>query len=567
MEPASARIALAAWNAARPTDWYAERHIRALVRRTLDGPRLAALDARAARFGAAVAAIGDAVRRAEAHPPELRSWDGAGNRVEEVVFDDAYHAAGRVVWASGVVAEAAAAGTSYEQATLLYLLSHEGEMGHGCPVTCTVGLVRCLRRRADAAVADRFLPPLVLADYDDADRGAQFLTEVQGGSDVGANAVVATPAGDGTWRITGEKWFCSVADADQFLVMARPVGAPPGTAGLGCFLVPRRLDGAINGFRIRRLKDKLGTRAMASGEIDFEGAVGWPIGPVDEGFRTAVTAMLNASRWLNAVGNCGILRRAYVEASSYARHREAFGRPIGDFPGVRTILAGLKLDWLAALHSTWLLTGLDEAVDTGAASEDDAAFHRFLVNANKYAVSTACTRAVHGAIELLGGNGAIESFSVLPRLLRDAVVYEQWEGTHNVLAAQVRRDLGRLGLAGVVFDRLGRMIKGAAHPELEPAATRAGAALEELAGRVQRCVADDAHGAVHFRTVLGDVMAAVQGAALLEAADREDDLELAAELRAVADLFARLRLDPEYRPEDDPGHLERVDLAVAGDAG
>ncbi len=562
-----ARADLAAWNASRPTNWHDELHLRALNRRVLGGERLAELERRAAAFGAEVAALGPLVARAEANPPAFVGWDGEGNRVERVEFDGAYHDAGRKVWGCGVVADTAEPGRSYEQATLLYLLSHEGEMGHGCPVTCTVGLIRSLRRRADEAVAARFLPALASADYDAADRGAQFLTEVQGGSDVGANTVAAEPAGDGTWRITGEKWFCSVADADQFLVTARPLGADDGTAGLGCFLVPRKIDGAINGFRIRRLKDKLGTRAMASAEIDFDGAVAWPIGPVDEGFKTAVTAMLNSSRWLNAVGNTGILARVYAEASSYARHRRAFGSRIGEFAAVRRILAGMKLEWLAALHSTWLLTGLDEAVDTGTASDEDAAVHRFLVNANKYLVSTSCTRAVHDGIELLGGNGAIETFSVLPRLLRDAVVYEQWEGTHNVLAAQVRRDLGRLGLAGVVFERVARMLKGVGHPELEPAATLAGAALEELEGRVARCLADDVHGDLHFRSVLGAITRAVQAAALLEAADAEHDVTLGAELRAVADLFAHNHLDPGFDPEADLSFATRVAYVLGDDAG
>ncbi len=566
MQPTAARADLAAWRAGRSANWHDERHLRALNRRHLgDGARLAALEQRGDAFGSAVAGIAELVERSETHPPELEAWDGIGERIDTVRFDEAYHATGRVVWASGVVADTGTPGRSYEQATLLYLLGHEGEMGHGCPVTCTVGLARALRRRATPEITARFLPPLLDPDYDRADRGAQFLTEVQGGSDVGANAVRAEPAGDGTWRITGEKWFCSVADADQFLVTARPEGAPEGTAGLGCFVVPRFVDGAPNGFRIRRLKDKLGTIAMASGEIDFEGAVAFPIGPVDEGFKTAVSAMLNSSRWLNAVGNCAMMARAYAEAAGYSRHRQAFGRRIGDFPAVRESLAALKLDWLACLHSTWLLTGLDEAVDRGDAGDEDVALHRFLVNANKYLVSTRGTLAVHRALELLGGNGAIESFSVLPRLLRDSVVYEQWEGTHNVLVAQVLRDMGRLGLAGVVFDRLGRMCKGIRHPELEPAATVASGALEELAASVQRAVEDPDHGAAHFRGTLGRLMRALQAAALLEAADGEPDPTLAAELRAVADLFAHLELESGYRPEADPGFMRRVDLALGPD--
>src|SRR5262249_17464480 len=151
-------------------------------------------------------------------------------------------------------------------------------------------------------VRDRFLPPLLLTDYAEAQRASQFVTEVQGGSDVGANASRAVPNGDGTYRISGEKWFCSVADADQFLMTARVHGAAAGTRGLGCFVVPREIDGAPNGFALRRLKLKLGTRAMASGEIDFDNAIAYPVGPVDEGFKTAAGVVLNTSRWLTAIG-------------------------------------------------------------------------------------------------------------------------------------------------------------------------------------------------------------------------------------------------------------------------
>ena len=188
---------------------------------------------------------------------------------------------------------------------------------------------------ADPDVRDRFLPPLLDTDFAHAQRGSQFLTEVQGGSDVGANATMARPQPDGSYEISGEKWFCSVADAQQFLVTARVPDAPAGTRGLGCFVVPRTLDGEPNGFVLRRLKEKLGTRGMASGEIDLDGARAWPIGPVEHGFRTAAGIVLNTSRWMTALGSAGMMRRAYLEASAYARHRRAFDRPIGEFASTR----------------------------------------------------------------------------------------------------------------------------------------------------------------------------------------------------------------------------------------
>ncbi len=182
-------------------------------------------------------------------------------------------------------------------------------------MVCTAGLVRALRTQASDELRERFLPPLLETDYDRAQRGAQFLTERHGGSDVGANRVEAVPDGD-AWRLHGEKWFCSVADADQFLVTARPRGAPEGTRGIGCFLVPRSgggfrdppAEGQARHARARDRRDRVRGRVSA-----------YALGPVEDGFRTAV-GVLNTSRWLNALGSAGLMQaRAICEARAFAR--------------------------------------------------------------------------------------------------------------------------------------------------------------------------------------------------------------------------------------------------------
>lgn len=480
-----ARDAFAAWRADIPSDPYgADTALRGLVATSVTDPgRRNALEDRASAFGRTVVHdIAPAVAQYErrGRGPELIRWDGIGRRVERIEFDGAYADAGRAIWASGIVADSGTPGRAYEQAVLLYLLSSEGEAGHACPAVCTIGLARALRRRGDDSVRAQFLPPLLETDYARTQRASQFLTEVQGGSDVGANATVAEPAGDGTYRISGEKWFCSVADADQFLVTARVSG--DGTRGLGTFVLPRSVDGAPNGFTIRRLKDKLGTRGMASGEIDFAGAIAYPVGPVEEGFKTAAGVVLNTSRWLTAVGATGMMRRAFVEAHAYAKHRRAFGRPIEEYPLVQETLASMEAEWLAALHLSWWCTELEDAVDRGTADAETIAFHRFFVNIAKYAASSAATRVIRDGIEVLGGNGTIEDFSVLPRLYRDAIVYESWEGTHNVLATQVLNDFGRLHLVDVI---------GARVEEAKPVLADA-----------QRSLDDPSWGARHFRSVL-----------------------------------------------------------------
>jgi alkylation response protein AidB-like acyl-CoA dehydrogenase len=565
-----ARRAFAEWRSRYPADPYSsDSHLDLANSRYLGPARLGDLRLRTVEFGKLVAGpLGVLVARYQSRPPELLRYDGAGNQLEQISFDEAYHDAGRYVWASGLLSHSAVAGASFEQANLFYLASLEGEMGHMCAATCTTGLVRVLRRHAPE-LAERFLPDLTSRDYDAALRGAQFLTEVQGGSDVGAVATVATADG-GAYRVTGEKWFCSVADADQFLLLARPDGALEGTAGLACFLVPRVLEGQINGFSVRRLKDKLGTTSMASAEIDFDRAEAYLVGDPGAGFKIMVTAMLNTSRWLNAIGNVGIMRRAYVEAANYAAVRKAFGRPIGDFPVVRQQLARIKAEWLAALHSTWELTALDEAVDLAAmgrgnATPVDVGFHRYLVNANKLVCSLAATGVVRQAIEILGGNGVIEDFSVLPRLLRDAVVYEQWEGTHNVLTAQVLRDMGRLGLAGTVVDRTATLLKGIADQDLGLVADRAQSQLEELAGYVVRSIDTPEFGALHFRGQLERLLRLHQIALLLRAAEENRTGAAGGELAAAAALLLGWYGEPAYRPEEDAQLAGTVDALVASD--
>ncbi|TPW15878.1 MAG: hypothetical protein FD127_474 [Acidimicrobiaceae bacterium] len=545
---AAARADLAAWKNAFPVDPYdADTPLQSVLARGLPADRLAALATEATSFGRAVVeVIGPAAARHEraGHTPELARWDGLGKRIETVEFDPAYHWAGTATWASGVVTHSGTPGRAYEQATLLYLLSLEGEAGHGCPATCTIGLARALRRRAEPEVRDRFLPPLLERDYAKAERGSQFLTEVQGGSDVGANATVAEPNGDGSYRITGEKWFCSVADAQQFLLTARVPDAPPGTRGLGCFVLPRMLDGAPNGFALRRLKDKLGTRGLASGEIDFERAAAWPIGPVDEGFKTAVGIVLNTSRWMTAVGGAGMMRRAYLEASAYAAHRKAFGRPISGFPAVRRTIAGIHAEWLGALHLVFALTALEDRIDADIASELDVLEHRFLVNATKYAVSIRATEVVRDAIEVLGGNGTIEDFSVLPRLYRDAMVYESWEGTHNVLAAQVLTDLGRLPILSVLEERVGKLLTRSTSPIADELASRWEAAIVDA----NRAVTDADYGAWNFRDILHQISGLYTCAHLLD-----DGQPVAAEH------LLRTRIAPGV----DPGLAERVDALTS----
>jgi len=377
--------------------------------------------------------------------PRLERYNGLGVRTEEVVFHPSYHDAGRLIWQTGVLADYKQPGNETLQMGIMHMLAQPGENGHNCPLACTAGLIKILQRVGNKEQQDRWLPGLLDRDYEKRIHASQFLTEVQGGSDVGSNAVVAKKDADG-WRIHGEKWFCSVIDAQLFLMTARPEGAPDGTRGLGLFVVPRTVDGQVNEFNVRRLKQKLGTRAMASAETDFAGARAYQVGELDRGFKNVVEHVLNTSRIFNAICCAGAMQGAYREAASFARHRTAFGQTIGRFPLVQEALALLRAETLGATASTLRLVSQADRMALGKGDETLAGAWRVGVNVNKYWTAIRNTQMVRQAIEVFGGNGVIETFTPLVQLFRDSMVLESWEGTHNVLVQQVLRDSERYGI-------------------------------------------------------------------------------------------------------------------------
>lgn len=426
--------------------------------------------------------------------PRLERWSPIGERIEAIEHHPTHGVCGEAIYEDGrviAVYEQPASNTLAQ--ALFFLSSHTGEAGHNCPVACTAGVVKAVSAAGSPELQARWLPGLLSDRYEDRLDGAQFLTEVQGGSDVGANAVVAEPDGEamGTtrWRIHGEKWFCSNADADVILMTARVGDRGDGTRGLGLFLVPRLLDdGQVNHFTYRRLKDKLGTRSMASAEIDFEGAVAYAVGDVDTGFRTVMNHVINTSRLYNTLGCAGIAQRATYVADAYARRRRAFGHPILDYPQVQEMVADMRVTSMGLLAGGLELARGADDQELGRLDPEGLGFLRVMTNLVKLSSCQHSHRVVLTAIETLGGNGAIESFSVLPRLLRDNVVYENWEGTHNTLVAQTFRDFARLGLHTNVLNRLGTLLTFE-NPELVQALTPALEALE----RSRRGV-DDALG-------------------------------------------------------------------------
>jgi len=503
----SGRKLLQDWLAAQPANFFtADRNLQ----RSLEfywGQSLYRQHAgRLYEFGhLSATALADAVRQVshDLALPRLTRFDQIGQRTEDVVFHPSHHEAGRIVYGSGMMSVYADPGQNLLSLALFFLSSLNGEAGHNCPAACTAGLIKVLQQVGSPELQERYLPRLLDPNYDSHYNGAQFLTEIQGGSDVGANGTLAVPfdEADGRWLLRGEKWFCSNVTAHLALVTARVSGQGEGTRGLGLFLLPRHLeDGTPNRMTIRRLKEKLGTRSMASGELEFHDALVYQVGPVKDGFKNVMTHVINTSRLYNAVGVCANARRAHLVGWSYAQHRMAFGQPIIHFPAVQETLAQMRADTAAMMVGTWHIVHTLDQMELGQADEATTQFWRMAVNLNKYRTAVLGHGVILQAIELLGGNGTIEDFSVLPRLLRDNVVYENWEGTHNVLLAQVQRDMRRYQLHLPFIAHLRRLLDRLTTPELQ---AEMGESLRQIEAEIELVLAmDPLTAAIYFRPLM-----------------------------------------------------------------
>jgi len=341
---------------------------------------------------------------------------------------------------------------------LVYLLNQNGESGIACSVACTDGLVRALRTLGDDPRSREVAQRLETATPDRWIHGAQFVTEIQGGSDAATNALRAEPTtapassgasrNEALWSLTGQKWFCSNLTADYWLVTARVEGAPPGHRGIGLFCVPRLHEGSPNGHRISRLKDKLGTRAVPTAELEFEGALGWPVGRLDAGLKNTVATVLTASRIHNALAAGAVARRASREAHAYAGFRRAFGRRIAEHPLITESLREIAETADRAEAVAFATTDAWLAALAHPDDHDRALWARVIVSISKAVLSRRSADHVYRAMMVLGGNGIEERFCALPRLWRDAAILETWEGPYTLLLMQALGDLVKFGVKG-----------------------------------------------------------------------------------------------------------------------
>ncbi len=438
--------------------------------------------------------------------PVLVQYDKRGQRVDEVIFHPAYHELEKIAYEDFAIAAC-----SHRTGALgwpgkvpqpvkfaLGYLGMQAESGVFCPVSMTDALARVLERHGSEPLKRRFLPGLTALSMSELKQGAMFLTEKQGGSDVGLTSTVAKPRLSNNisenglqpeWELWGDKWFCSNVSADLILTLARPQGAPGGTRGLGLFLVPRILDdGTHNAYIIQRLKDKLGTRSLATGEVTLQGAQAYLVGNRERGF-VQMTEMINLTRIWAAMGSLAAMRRSYLEAQVHTRGRVAFGRALAEHPLMRRQLVDLLIEVEGCAALAFETTAVLERVDRHGV-EEDRRLLRILTPLCKYYIPKRGEYVTLEALEMRGGNGYVEDW-VNPRLLRDAIVNVVWEGSSNVIVLDVLRVIEREGAGAALYHMLHTRLQSLQHPVVVPVAQQMLALVSQLAERLQELTSLD----------------------------------------------------------------------------
>lgn len=393
---------------------------------------------------------------ADRNRPILHTHDVTGHRIDEVEYDPAYHALVRTAIGHGLHAAPWAddrPGAHVVRAAKTAVWT--AEPGHMCPISMTYAAIPALRYNPELAAV--YEPLLTSRDYDPELKVAttkagitagMSMTEKQGGSDVRAGTTAATPNADGSYSLTGHKWFTSAPMCDVFLVLAQAPG------GLSCFLLPRVLpDGTRNRMLLQRLKDKLGNHANASSEVEYDGATAWLVGEEGRGVATIIE-MVNLTRLDCTLGSATSMRSGLTRAIYHTQHRKAFGEYLIDQPLMRNVLADLAVEAEAATMVAMRMAGATDKTING--DERESLLRRIGLAASKYWVCKRATPHAVEALECLGGNGYIED-SLMPRLYREAPLMGIWEGSGNVSALDTLRAMAtRPDSVEVLFDELGQ---------------------------------------------------------------------------------------------------------------
>ncbi|SNZ04143.1 acyl-CoA dehydrogenase [Natronoarchaeum philippinense] len=503
--------------------WELDRTLQFEARRIYPDDEFEWADGVLSEFGAVLGhRMADTADRIDEAGHELRSFDKYGNRRNEVEYHPLVHEQEEIVYEQfGVTHDAFHAPPDREEPvglshtlTMQALLSYV-DSGFCCPVSMTTGAAIVLDKFDDGDLGEYF-EGLTARNLEDHIEGAMFLTEEQGGSDVGANEVRAESTDeDGVYELYGEKWFCSNIDAEGALALARTPDAPEGTAGLSLFLVPRtKPSGEVNDSHFRRLKDKLGTISVPTGEIEFQGAEAYLVGEEQAGFKY-MAEMMNFERLTNATGAIGVMGRALLEAKVRAANREAFGTPIEEYPLLRRDLVDMAVDYEAAVAFSFEAARVyDERERTG---EDESAAYqlmRLFVPIAKYKTARMAVDTTSYAMEILGGNGYVREHTT-ERLLRDAQVLPIWEGPSNILALDVLRALNRENAHEALLPYVREKLDAVDHPALEPIAAEVKSAFRDLQDALGTLAVEDEDYAQYHAKRLSDLLFDVVTAALL----------------------------------------------------
>jgi acyl-CoA dehydrogenase len=440
--------------------WTIDRALRDLLALYMDAGALAHFTPHFERLGAlAGGRLDELALQADKRTPILHHRDRAGRDEDWVEYHPAYREMEHIGFAEfGLHAMSRRPGVlgwpelapPLAKYALQYLFA-QAEFALLCPLSVTDTSTLLIQKYADDRVKQRYLPGLLSQDMDALLKGAQFMTEKAGGSDLSGITLTANRVGD-HWELWGDKWFCSCADHDVVLLLARCQGAAAGNAGLSLFVMPRRLeDGSRNRYRVVRLKDKLGSRSMAAGETIMEGAVAYLLGEPGRGLKQMMD-QVNLSRLSHGFRAAGMMRRCLNEALQVARHRQTFDRTLIDHPMARRQLLKLMLPTEQALS-----VSIAAAV---AMTNGSDALLRILTALVKYRACRDNVPVATGAMEMRGGNGYIEDWANA-KLVRDAHLGLIWEGTSSVNALDIiRRAVGRerahVALADALHRRLGQ---------------------------------------------------------------------------------------------------------------
>ncbi|RRJ31814.1 acyl-CoA dehydrogenase family protein [Halocatena pleomorpha] len=498
---------------------------------------------------------------ADNNPPTLQTHNKHGERTNEIKYHPAHLENERLVYEAGIIADVFEAPPGRETPVSVpyhfgqfYLMEYASSVGLGCPAAMTGGAALVLDAFDDGTLQE-FYDGLTARKYEELMTGAMFLTEKQGGSDVGANEVTAEQQNDGTYKLYGEKWFCSNLDSEAALVLARRPDAPDGTDGLSLFLVSTHdRDGEPTDYRFRRLKDKLGTQTVPTGEVVFEGSEAYLIGEPENGFKQ-MSEMLNVERLYNAVSACGGMGRSVLESKVHAANREAFGKRLDEHPLLRRDLLEMAVDHEAALAFTF------EAVEAFHRRERTDAetarrLARILIPIAKYRTARLAVDTASYAMEIKGGDGYVEEF-VHPRLLRNAQVLPIWEGPSNVMALDVLRAMAREAAHEPLLSLIDERLDTVANPALDALAAVVRSEREKLETAIASVGSTSIESAQHRAKELTDYVFDVTTAAiLLEQAQwqltEDDDARKALVARQFIGSY--LRTDREIASDSRPSN-------------